>query len=99
MSVDVFCRAMDNDISTQVKRSLEVGTGIGVLNDEQVIKTVCNLRNSANIEQSQQGIGRCLQPDQLRAGTNSTLVLSNIACCEITGFDIIASHDTLENAI
>src|SRR5262245_55344377 len=70
MTAQVFCHRVDDNICTQLKRSLEIWRRKRIVHHKQWVvgMGMDNFRNGAYVCDTQVGIGRRLQPDQPRGG-------------------------------
>src|SRR6202521_1104130 len=99
MSIDILCGTMHDNVCTKIEWLLEVRAGESVVDNKHYIMSVSYISNSSNIDQSQQRIGRCFQPEQFRVWANGPFVICNSIRCYIAGFYIIAPHNALKETI
>lgn len=71
MSIDVLGDRVDDDIGTQREWVLEVGTHKSIVDNQLGIVLVRDLSNGSDIDQTQGGIGRSLNPDELGVRADS----------------------------
>ncbi len=99
MPIDILGRAMYNNVRPQLQRLLKIRTGKGVIHNNQQLMAVRNLCDCPDIHQSEQRIGRSLQPHHLRIWPDGLFVSIQIAGWHIAGLDSIAAHHTLKDSI
>ena len=66
MTVHVFARRMDNDVSAEFDRTAEYRGGKGVVDDKRQIVTVCDICKALDIEYGERGVCDRLTEEQLR---------------------------------
>jgi len=72
VSVNVLGDRVDNDISAERERVLEVGAHEGVVDDQLGVVLVGNVSNGLDINEAQRGVGGGLDPDELGVGADDS---------------------------
>jgi hypothetical protein len=65
VAAHVLRQRVGYEVCTKFERSLEVGRGEGVVHRAECVVVVGDVRGARDIHDVEQGVGRCLDPDQL----------------------------------
>ena len=77
VTVDILGHGVNDDISAVVERVLNIGAHEGVVDDNKDAIAVGNVSNGLDIDQTEGGVGRGFDPDELGLfWANQTLDLS-----------------------